>query len=338
MARTGWLKLWRQMQDNPIWTETPFSAGQAWIDLLIRANFSETRIPKPGKTSNLMLGPGEAIVSLRELELNWGWSRNRVLRFFARLKRERMIGTTNETTFTRLKVLNWKKYQGEDEEGGTTSGTRGGTTSGTTSRATTEPPSEPPAEPPSEPIRRIQEQQQQKEEESPVYSTSSVAPKQGEEGDGSGAVVAVQKGPGDEKAQEIPTERLQKQVSSRLATPILEALGIPTPIAEQLSKAAPALRIYDVAEMAKTKTNPGGWARQAIEQEWTVPQANGEGLAKLSAALSAEISAKEQAWGRMGGMQRRAPDFPKRIDGEGLESYTARVNEWMKSKKSEGQK
>jgi len=35
----GWIRLYRKMQDNPLWTSEPFTRGQAWIDLLMIAGY-----------------------------------------------------------------------------------------------------------------------------------------------------------------------------------------------------------------------------------------------------------------------------------------------------------
>ena len=78
------------------------------------------------------LASGEAIVSLRLLEKAWGWHRGMVIRFLKALKNDTTISTTNETTFTRVKVLNWKRYQGSEHEDDTTNDTANSTTHSTT--------------------------------------------------------------------------------------------------------------------------------------------------------------------------------------------------------------
>lgn len=161
------------------------------------------------------------------------------------------------------------------------------------------------------------------------------------ERDAAGSVVAVS----DRKAGEgegsaaptVPLDRLLKQASSRLGTPILEAIGVDGGIAGELAKAYPTVRILHVAEQAKKQENPGGFARKALELGWTVPDSNGAGLAKLLAALEAEILANDQAWARLGSASGRvAPDRPRQREGESERDYTVRVDEWLKSKKSEG--
>lgn len=136
MSAPGWIALWRKIREHWTWKIKPFSPGQALIDLLLRVNFSETKIPNPGKLGPSTLSPGEAIVSLRGLEADWGWSRGRVHRFLKSLKNDATIETANETTFTRVKLLNWKKYQTMPDLDGTTDETTSETTHGTTPETT----------------------------------------------------------------------------------------------------------------------------------------------------------------------------------------------------------
>lgn len=117
MADAGWLKLYRRMRDHWLWKQKPFSPGQAWIDLLLRVNFSERPVPRPGRVGPRTLQPGQAIVSIRNLGRAWGWSRGKTERFIRCLQSEAMIEATNQTTYTLLNLLNWKKYQPQQEMG-----------------------------------------------------------------------------------------------------------------------------------------------------------------------------------------------------------------------------
>ena len=116
MPSPGWFKLHRKIFDHWTFRKKPFSPGQALIWLFGRCNFSEREIPAPGRVGPATLYPGEAIISLRLLATTWGWSQMRVARFLKALRNDSTIVTTNEGSFTRLKVLNWKKYQGDDSE------------------------------------------------------------------------------------------------------------------------------------------------------------------------------------------------------------------------------
>ena len=39
----GWIKLHRSIQDSWLWKKYPFSEGQAWIDLLMLANYEDEK-------------------------------------------------------------------------------------------------------------------------------------------------------------------------------------------------------------------------------------------------------------------------------------------------------
>lgn len=163
----------------------------------------------------------------------------------------------------------------------------------------------------------------------------------GTTGPESGLVVAVPTGKAGEDRgsppSAAPKASLQDQVSSRLSTPILEAIGVDGGIAELLAKAYPAIRILHVVEHAKGQDNPGGFARKALEQGWTVPESNGAGLAKMIAALEVEAAAKEKRWERMGGssVAKKDPEFARR-EGESEDEHFKRVDELLKKRKSEG--
>lgn len=131
MARPGWFKLWRKLDEHWLWEIKPFSPGQAWVDLMIRANFSEKARLAPGTRGPTNVAPGEAIVSLRLLEAKWGWSRHRVRRFLTRLRDDTMIEWRPGTSHTRIKILNWNTLQGHDGDNGTTKKEGDGTTIGT---------------------------------------------------------------------------------------------------------------------------------------------------------------------------------------------------------------
>lgn len=131
-------------------------------------------------------------------------------------------------------------------------------------------------------------------------------------------------------------ERIRKHASVRLSTPILEAAGVDKAVCEPLARAHPAIRILHVCEHGKKQENPGGFIRRALEEGWRVPDSNGEGLANLTAALEVEIAAKDRAWGPS--ILKRASDYPTKQEGEDERAYTIRVNEWLKSKKSDGSK
>ena len=44
MDLQGWVSVHRQIQNHWLWTDKPFSKGQAWIDMLMLANHVDNKI------------------------------------------------------------------------------------------------------------------------------------------------------------------------------------------------------------------------------------------------------------------------------------------------------
>lgn len=126
--KTTFFTIDRRLLHEDLWTAEPFTRGQAWVDLIGRANFANTKTLKRG----------EIIVSERTLAERWHWSRKKVQSFLAFLEAENMVkieriqgtskGTTKGTSKgTRLKLENYSKYQDQGTTKGTSQGTRKGT-------------------------------------------------------------------------------------------------------------------------------------------------------------------------------------------------------------------
>jgi len=87
----GYIKLWRKLQDNPIWRikKEKFSKGQAWIDLLLRANHKDA-IVRIGNRE-ILVKAGSFITSQRKLASFWNWSVGYVSKFLRNLEYQKMI-------------------------------------------------------------------------------------------------------------------------------------------------------------------------------------------------------------------------------------------------------
>jgi len=331
----------------------------------MRANFAETKIPHPGRSGNLILRPGELIGSLRGFEKDWGWSRPRVLRFLRYLRAEEMVTTFNEIIFTRIKILNWEKYQREEKDPGTGAGGGGnaagnvndGRTPNETTDVTTISAGGKAANVTTDDTSLVTthvttcvthpkkdkkgNNNKKEKKESSVHSTSHVAaaptraPEGTPDGDASGLAVVVGRDGGTaSEGQTAGAAHRLSMFSVRCGAPLLEQIGVEKAVARRLAGQYPVGRIYDITEAARKQSNPGGWARRALEGCWTVPAANGDGLAKLTADLEAEVAARKATWARAGGVSRPAPDRPPRLPDESDRDYMVRFYEWIKGKKS----
>lgn len=121
----GYIKLFRCIKDNELWSSEPFTRGQAWVDLLIIANHKEGIIRRRG--IRVVVRRGEVGMSLRELSDRWKWSVGKIQRFFDELKIDTQIhhriDTENVSVTTLICITNYETYQSCDTETGTETGT-----------------------------------------------------------------------------------------------------------------------------------------------------------------------------------------------------------------------
>jgi len=108
----GWIKLHRQLADNPIWLVRPFSEGQAWVDLLLITTYNVGFI-KIRNGEIIKLKKGECGYSQLTLSERWGWSRGKVKRYLNLLETEKMIQQKNIGKYTIINILNYDKFQSD---------------------------------------------------------------------------------------------------------------------------------------------------------------------------------------------------------------------------------
>lgn len=130
---SGYIKLHRGVADNPLWEKEPFSSAQAWIDLILAANFKDKTIYI--RKTKFEVKRGQLAWSMLTMARRWKWSRGKVIRFLKDLESEHMIVQQTGHLTTVITICNYEKYQGfdttDDTTGDTTRGTTGSTTDGT---------------------------------------------------------------------------------------------------------------------------------------------------------------------------------------------------------------
>ena len=88
----GWISLNRELMNHWVW-DCEFSAGQAWVDLLLYANHSPAKIMLKGQLLNI--NRGQQARSELTLSKSWRWSRNKVRRFLKNLEKDSGRDTNN---------------------------------------------------------------------------------------------------------------------------------------------------------------------------------------------------------------------------------------------------
>jgi hypothetical protein len=98
--KNGYIKLHRSLSDNDIWGAEPFTKGQAWIDLLMLANFKDGFIIKRGIKIDVLRG--DIGMSEDELATRWKWSRGKVRRFIEYLDGQEMVQKIVQKIFSKI--------------------------------------------------------------------------------------------------------------------------------------------------------------------------------------------------------------------------------------------
>ena len=96
----GYVKLFRRIREHELWKEKPFTRGQAWVDMIMSADY-ETHILE---------------ASQRFLAARWGWTHKKVRAFLKYLVRNKMIDVDTRgaqagaQVGAQIKVLNYYKF------------------------------------------------------------------------------------------------------------------------------------------------------------------------------------------------------------------------------------
>ena len=108
----GYLALWRKVRDHAFWKERRvFSKFEAWVDILMSAQWQEEPQDVVLGMTVLIQNYGECLKSTRTWAYRWNWSQSKAKRFLTFLdKKLNQITVKNEGITTRLKVINYKFF------------------------------------------------------------------------------------------------------------------------------------------------------------------------------------------------------------------------------------
>lgn len=105
----GYIKVDRKILNNKIWNEQPFSRGQAWLDLLLMADYETKHKMWRGKL--IMFQRGDVNISIRWLAERWGWSYKKARCFLELLQNEKMIQVKAHRNRSVITITNYGTYQ-----------------------------------------------------------------------------------------------------------------------------------------------------------------------------------------------------------------------------------
>ena len=142
---SGWIKLYRKLQDCWIWLDKePFDKRSAWVDLLLTANHSDKKILFNGEL--ITVKRGQILTSVRKLSAKWKWSVNKVYRFLKLLESDEMLQKESDKDRTLLTIVNYSIFQCCEYTNENSNGNTNGDSDEYTSETQTETPTNTPTE------------------------------------------------------------------------------------------------------------------------------------------------------------------------------------------------
>lgn len=117
---SGWIKLYRKLTENPLWTCEPFTRGQAWVDLILLTNHADNFFYKRGVKVDV--SRGQCAWSELALSVRWRWSRNKVRKFLNDLEKEQQIIQQKNNVTQIVTIVNYNQYQEKRTTDETTEG------------------------------------------------------------------------------------------------------------------------------------------------------------------------------------------------------------------------
>ena len=112
----GWLKIHRKITDNPLWNCEPFTRGQAWVDLILIASFSDTFFYVRG--IKIEQKRGQVCWSEPKLADRWRWSRSKLRKFLNDLEKEQQIIQQKNNVTQVITIVNYDEYQEKEQQTG----------------------------------------------------------------------------------------------------------------------------------------------------------------------------------------------------------------------------
>lgn len=105
----GWVSIHRKIENNPLWLSEKFTRAQAWLDLIIFANYEDGYFYVRGSRVDVKRGQiGWSQVTMAK---RWQWHRGKVAGFLKMLENEHQIVQHKSTLTTVLTIINYDRFQ-----------------------------------------------------------------------------------------------------------------------------------------------------------------------------------------------------------------------------------
>ena len=118
----GYIKLHRCIQDDEFWLSEPFNKAQAWVDLLLLANYHTSSFYIRG--NEVEVGRGQLARSEKFFCERWRWSREKVRNFFKLLEKTGKIIQQKSRIISIYTIVKYDEYQETGQQTGQQTGQR----------------------------------------------------------------------------------------------------------------------------------------------------------------------------------------------------------------------
>ena len=108
----GYVKIHRELLEHPIWTSEKFTRGQAWADLILKANAQPGWVRKRG--ARIDLNRGDVGYSIKELSRQWDWSESKTRRFLKELENDEMVTLKKTNVSCTITLVNYDMWQSDE--------------------------------------------------------------------------------------------------------------------------------------------------------------------------------------------------------------------------------
>lgn len=105
----SYIYLDRSLAEHDVWLSEPFTKGQAWVDLLMLANHTDSIVTIRG--IEVEVKRGQVLAGGYFLANRWKWSRNKVRRYIDSLRRRQMVNHQKNNVCGIISIINYDARQ-----------------------------------------------------------------------------------------------------------------------------------------------------------------------------------------------------------------------------------
>lgn len=106
---TGFIKVYRSILDNILWDKKKKSMFEAWIYILLKANWQDAKVNIGFEI--VPIKRGEFLTSQDQLSKAFRWDRSTVRKFLYMIERDHMCVLHTTKKYTKITICNYESYQ-----------------------------------------------------------------------------------------------------------------------------------------------------------------------------------------------------------------------------------